>query len=98
MEWITNSKGMVGNSLLMIINKNSKDNNSDDGSSMGTPLDTDTSGDYKPPGGGEKGAKTTFMVRTTILGKYLVKNHTRELLAKMLFAQRIVMVLTVMTR
>ena len=89
-EWLTNNKGMVGNTLLI-----TEDKNSDNGGSVGTIIKNDSSSDYKPHGG-ENRSKHNHDSEGDNNGDKSDHNHTRELSAKVLLAQRIVMVLTAM--
>jgi hypothetical protein len=89
-EWLTNNKGMVGNTFLITEGKNS-----DNGGSVGTMINNDSSSDYKPHGGGNR-SKHNHNSEDDNIGDKSDPNHTGELSAKVLLTQRIVMVFTVM--
>jgi hypothetical protein len=82
-EWLTNNKEMVGNTLLI-----TEDKNSDNEGSVGTIIKNDSSSAYKPHHNHDSEGKN--------IGDKSDHNHTRELSEKVLLTQRIVMVLTAM--
>ena len=88
--WLINNKGMVGNTFLITEGKNS-----DNGGSVGTMINNDSSSDYKPHGGGNR-SKHNHNSEDDNIGDKSDPNHTGELSAKVLLTQRIVMVFTVM--